>query len=74
MINKLKTRMNSDSADSLTVAQILQIAFVVVLVIAVGQMIYSSVSAKGKAVADCIDQSNTLFTGKGSTCMDSKGT
>lgn len=72
MTNRMKERMNSDQADSLTISQILWITFTVVLVLFVGQKIYAAVSAKGNAVSDCIKSSNTLFTATASTCADSK--
>ena len=63
MTNRIKERMNSDRADSLTISQILWITFTVVLVLFVGQKVYAAVTAKGNSVAACIKSSNTLFTG-----------
>lgn len=72
MKEKLTRRMNSDTAESLTVSQILWIVFTVVLVLFVGQLLYKAISSKGAAVADCIDQSNTLFDKVGSQCANKK--
>ena len=63
MNTRIKERMNSDRADSLTISQILWITFTVVLVLFVGQKVYAAVTAKGTAVANCVKSSNTLFTG-----------
>lgn len=72
MTERLTKRMNSDTAESLTVSQILWIVFTVVLVLFVGQLLYKAISSKGAAVADCIEKSNTLFNQDGSQCANKK--
>lgn len=72
MNERFKNRMNSDSAESLTISQILWIVFTVVLVLFIGQLLYKAISKKGAAVADCIENSNTLFDKVGSDCANSK--
>lgn len=58
-------RLNSDRADSLSVSQILWIAFVVVLVLTVGVVIMNAIRNKANQTADCINKSNNTFqTGK----------
>lgn len=72
--NRLKNRMNSNTAESLTISQILWIVFTVVLVLFVGRLIYNAVSAKGQSVAECIEKSNTLFnTSNADDCWKSSG-
>lgn len=61
MRNKIRSRFNDDTAESLTISQILWIVFTVVLVLFVGGLIYKAVSSKGEAIANCLDNSNTLF-------------
>lgn len=68
---RIATRMDSDAGESLTISQLLWIVFTVVLVLFVGQLLYKAIAAKGESIADCIDQSNTLFDKVGSTCADS---
>lgn len=63
MPKNFSSRFNDDTAESLTIAQILWIVFTVVLVIAVGKIIMDAVKAKGKSVGDCINNSNNLFNG-----------
>lgn len=75
MKTHMMNRINSDSAESLTVSQILWIVFTVVLVLYVGQLIYQAVSQKGRAIADCLNDSNALFQGSAEQgCADSEGT
>lgn len=73
MRNKIRSRFNDDTAESLTIAQILWIVFTVVMVLFVGGLIYSAISRKGAAIADCLDKSNTLFqtTDKNPACATS---
>lgn len=54
-------RLNSDRADSLSVSQILWIAFVVVLVLTAGVLIMNAVRNKANQTADCINNSNNTF-------------
>lgn len=61
MKNRFMSRVNSDSAESLTISQILWIVFTVVLVLAVGTLLRNGITSKGKKIAKCIDKSNTLF-------------
>ena len=61
MKNRFMSRVNSDSAESLTISQILWIVFTVVLVLAVGTLLLNAIKSKGTKIADCIDKSNTLF-------------
>ena len=63
MPKNLSSRFNDDTAESLTIAQILWIVFAVVLVIAVGKILMGAITNKGKAVGNCIEKSNTLFDG-----------
>lgn len=72
MNERFKNRMNSDSAESLTVSQILWIVFTVVLVLYVGQLLYKAISEKGMGVANCLENSNTLFESvSGTDCSNS---
>lgn len=73
MKNKFANRINSDSAESLTVAQILWIVFTVVLVVYVGTLIYNAISKKGDAVSKCIEDSNNIFAGADQKCKDFSG-
>lgn len=61
VVTNIKNRISSDRADSLTVSQILWITFAVVLVIAVGGMVYQAIARKGTQVADCINNSHLIF-------------
>ena len=61
MKNRFMSRVNSDSAESLTISQILWIVFTVVLVLAVGTLLLNAISRKGRNIAKCIEQSTTLF-------------
>lgn len=74
MRNKIRSRFNDDTAESLTISQILWIVFTVVLVLFVGGLIYKAISSKGAAIADCLDKSNTLFqtTDQNPACANSK--
>lgn len=58
---RFTNRLNSDRADSLSVSQILWIAFVVVLVLSVGVMIMKAIYNKSQQTADCINNSNNTF-------------
>ena len=61
MSKNFSSRFNDDTAESLTISQILWIVFTVVLVMAVGKIIMDAITEKGKAVGDCINNSNNLF-------------
>lgn len=63
MPKNFSSRFNDDTAESLTISQILWIVFTVVLVIAVGKVLMDAISEKGKAVGDCIKDSSNLFGG-----------
>ena len=63
MPKNFSSRFNDDTAESLTVSQILWIVFTVALVLVVGKVIFDAVSQKGKNVGDCITNSNNLFGG-----------
>ena len=63
MPKNFSSRFNDDTAESLTISQILWIVFTVVLVIAVGKIIMDAVTKKGEAVGECINNSNNLFGG-----------
>lgn len=70
MKNYLTERISSDTAESLTISQIVWIVFTIVVVLAITQKIYPAIVGKGDGVKSCINQSNTLFTAKNSTeCM-----
>ena len=68
MPKNFSSRFNDDTAESLTISQILWIVFTVVLVLAVGKIIMDAVRNKGKAVGDCINKSNALFDGTDTNC------
>ena len=69
MKNRFMSRVNSDSAESLTISQILWIVFTVVLVLAVGTLLLNAIRSKGRKIAECINQSTTLFhDAKDKTC------
>ena len=61
MSKNFSSRFNDDTAESLTIAQILWIVFTVVLVMAVGKLLMDAITKKGQAVGDCINNSNNLF-------------
>ena len=63
MPKNFSSRFNDDTAESLTISQILWIVFTVVLVMAVGTVIMKAITDKGKTVGDCIKNSNNLFSG-----------
>lgn len=63
MPKNFSSRFNDDTAESLTISQILWIVFTVVLVMAVGTVIMKAITNKGKTVGDCITNSNNLFGG-----------
>ena len=63
MPKNFSSRFNDDTAESLTISQILWIVFTVALVLVVGKVIFDAVSQKGKNVGDCITNSNNLFGG-----------
>ena len=57
-------RFNSDSGESISVAQLLWIMFAVVIVIGIGSFIYSSMKTKATETAKCIDKANSYINGK----------
>ena len=63
MSKNFSSRFNDDTAESLTISQILWIVFTVVLVMAVGKFLMDAITQKGKDVGDCIADSNNLFGG-----------
>ena len=63
MPKNFSSRFNDDTAESLTISQILWIVFTVVLVTVVGTYIMKAITQKGKDVGDCIANSNNLFSG-----------
>ena len=63
MPKNFSSRFNDDTAESLTISQILWIVFTVVAVMAVGTIIMKAITDKGKAVGECINNSNNLFGG-----------
>lgn len=65
---RFMNRVNSDRADSNSVSMILWIVFTVVLVITVGGLIFNAVKKKGQSVADCINDSNSVFGGSSDKC------
>lgn len=68
MPKNFSSRFNDDTAESLTISQILWIVFTVVLVIAVGKIIMDAITKKGQDVGDCIKNSNNLFGTADSDC------
>lgn len=68
---RIMNRVNSDSAESLTISQLLWIVFTVVLVLFIGQLLYKAISKKGENIADCIEKSNSLFDQMGAGKCDS---
>ena len=63
MSKNFSSRFNDDTAESLTISQILWIVFTVVLVTVVGKFLMDAITQKGKDVGDCINKSNNLFGG-----------
>ena len=63
MPKNFSSRFNDDTAESLTISQILWIVFTVVLVTVVGTYIMKAITQKGNDVAGCIRNSNNLFGG-----------
>lgn len=72
MKNRLTQRMSSDTAESLTISQIVWIVFTIVVVLAITQKLYPAITGKGDAIKDCINQSNTLFDKTSSACANTK--
>ena len=60
----IKQRFNSDSGESISVAQFLWIMFAVVIVIGLGAYIYGAMQKKAAATAQCIDNANSYINGK----------
>lgn len=61
--SKLKERFSDDRGDSNTVSQLLWIVGAVVVVGAVGSLVYQGVKNKGEKMKECLENSNNLFTG-----------
>lgn len=56
-------RFNSDSGESISVAQLLWIMFAVVIVIGLGSYLYKAMHSKARDTADCINKANTYING-----------
>jgi len=56
-------RFNSDSGESISVAQLLWIMFAVVIVIGLGSYLYKAMHTKARVTADCINNANTYING-----------
>lgn len=67
IINNMKSKLNSDRGDTNTISQILWIAMAVVLVITIGGLVFNAVKQKGDQVAECINNSNSIISGKTSS-------
>ena len=61
MPKNFSSRFNDDTAESLTISQILWIVFTVVLVMAVGKFLMDAITEKGDDVGKCIKNSSNLF-------------
>ena len=61
MPKNFSSRFNDDTAESLTISQILWIVFTVVLVMAVGKFLIDAITKKSEDVGKCIENSNNLF-------------
>lgn len=59
----IKQRFNSDSGESISVAQLLWIMFAVVIVIGLGTYLYNAMHAKARDTADCINKANSYING-----------
>lgn len=63
MISKIKDRLSSNRGDSNSVSSLLWIALAVVIVIAVGKILYDALVSKGNDIGESIKKSDkTLFT------------
>lgn len=63
MISKIKDRLSSNRGDSNSVSSLLWIALAVVIVIAVGKILYDALVSKGNDIGESIKKSDkNLFT------------
>ena len=65
MLDNIKSRISSDSADSNTISMILWISLAVVLVLAVGSIIYNAVSNKANEIGNDIQNAEADWRGGG---------
>lgn len=65
MLENIKNRISSDSADSNTISMILWISLAVVLVLAVGSIIYNAVSNKANEIGNDIQNAEADWRGGG---------
>lgn len=65
MLDNIKSRISSDSADSNTISMILWISLAVVLVLAVGSIIYNAVSNKATEIGNDIQNAEADWQGGG---------
>lgn len=65
MLENIKNRISSDSADSNTISMILWISLAVVLVLAVGSIIYNAVSNKATEIGNDIQNAEADWQGGG---------
>ena len=65
MLDNIKNRISSDSADSNTISMILWISLAVVLVLAVGSIIYNAVSNKANEIGNDIQNAEADWRGGG---------
>ena len=63
MISKIKDRLSSNRGDSNSVSALLWIALAVVIIVAVGKILYDAITSKGNDIGQSIKKSDkTLFT------------
>lgn len=63
MISKIKDRLSSNRGDSNSVSALLWIALAVVIIVAVGKILYDNITSKGNDIGESIKKSDkTLFT------------
>jgi len=63
MISKIKDRLSSNRGDSNSVSALLWIALAVVIIVAVGKILYDAITSKGNDIGESIKKSDkTLFT------------
>lgn len=65
MLDNIKNRISSDSADSNTISMILWISLAVVLVLAVGSIIFNAVSNKATEIGNDIENAEADWRGGG---------
>lgn len=56
-------RFNSDSGESISVAQLLWIMMAVIVVIGIGSYLYAAMKQKAKETSTCITNANTYING-----------